>query len=115
MALSEFEIKKCEKAVSEFMHVRRPPPHIRNEIDLGYRIQNQSIELFEIRPVWDNPKEKAEYSFAKATYVKTQKIWKIYWLRANLKWYRYEPVPEVKTITDFLNVVDKDEYCCFFG
>ena len=48
MALSEFEIKKCEKELEAFMAVRRPPMHIRPELDLGYRIENQSIEIFEI-------------------------------------------------------------------
>ena len=46
MALSEFEIKKCEKAIAAFMEKRRPPAHIRKELDLGYRIKDQPIELF---------------------------------------------------------------------
>ena len=63
----------------------------------------------------DNPKEKTAIAFAKATYVKSKKIWKIYWQRADLKWHGYEPNPEVKQIEDFLSVVDQDEYGCFFG
>jgi uncharacterized membrane protein YsdA (DUF1294 family) len=50
MSLSEFELKKCEKAIAAFMSKRRPPPHIRQELDLGYRINGQSIEIFVIRP-----------------------------------------------------------------
>ncbi|HLF86213.1 MAG TPA: DUF3024 domain-containing protein [Nitrospiria bacterium] len=52
---------------------------------------------------------------AKATYVKTQRIWRIYWQRAHLKWHCYEPNPEVGTIEDFIALVDNDEYACFFG
>jgi hypothetical protein len=70
MALSEFEIKKVDKAVEKFMQKRRPPSHIRDKLDFGYRIKNQSIELFEIRPVWNNPEEKIEEAIAKATYQK---------------------------------------------
>lgn len=115
MALSEFETKKIEKEVSAFIEKRRPPPHIRNEVDLGYRIEGQSVEIFEIRPHWRHTGEKIEEPVAKATYVKTQKVWKVYWQRADLKWHRYDPAPEVETLQDFLGLVDHDEYACFFG
>ncbi len=115
MALSEFEIKKIEKEVGAFIEKRRPSPHIRGQVDLGYRVSGQSVEIFEIRPRWDDPEEKIEEAVAKATYVKTQKVWKVYWQRADLKWHRYDPDPEVKTLAEVLRLVDEDEYACFFG
>jgi len=60
MALSEFETKKIEKEVSAFVEKRRPPPHIRNEVDIGYRIEGQSVEIFKIRPHWRHPGKKIE-------------------------------------------------------
>jgi hypothetical protein len=48
-------------------------------------------ELFEIRPAFQSPKAKIEHGIAKATYVKSQDKRKVYWLRADLKWHRYEP------------------------
>ena len=74
MTFSEFEIKKIEKAAEQFMQKRRPPVHIRSQLDLAYKVKNQSVLIFEVRPVWNNPKEKMELPIAKATYVKTQKI-----------------------------------------
>lgn len=115
MALSEFEIRKCEKLLGEFIKKRRPPAHIRNELDLGYRIKGQSVEIFEIRPMWKNPDKKIEETVAKTTYVKTRKAWRVYWQRADLKWHRYEPAPEVASLEEFLETVDRDEYACFFG
>ncbi len=115
MAFSEIETKRCEKAIGAFMEKRRPAPHIRAELDLGYRINGQSVEIFEIRSYWRNPKEILEHSIAKTTYVKTQKVWKIYWQRADLKWHRYDPAPEADTLEEFFEVVDKDEHSCFFG
>jgi hypothetical protein len=115
MSLSEFEIKKIEKTVGEYVEKNRPPAHIRNELDWGYRIKGQSVEIFEIRPLWSNPEEKIEESVAKATYVKSQKIWKIYWQRADLKWHRYEPEPEVKHIEQFVALVERDDHACFWG
>jgi hypothetical protein len=58
--------------------VRRPPAHIRNELDLGYRISGQSVEIFEVRPQWDDPSQKMERPVAKATFVKTRNCWKIF-------------------------------------
>ena len=115
MALSEFELKKIEKAVTRYIDKNRPPPHIRHQVDLGYRISGQSVEIFEIRPFWINPQETVEGAIAKATYVKGQRIWKVYWQRADLKWHRYEPSPEVKTIEAFFELLEKDAYGCFFG
>lgn len=115
MALSELEIKRIEKAVEGFMDRRRPPPHIRPQLDFGYRIAGQSLELFEIRPRWDDPSETIEPAIAKATYVKRTGTWKVYWQRADLKWHRYDPDPEVDSVEEFLAVVEDDDYACFFG
>jgi hypothetical protein len=115
MALSEFEAKKYEKIMKDYVEEHRPPVHLRNEIDLSFRIKGQSVEIFEIRPLWSDKSKKIEESVAKATYVKNQKIWKVYWQRADLKWHRYDPHPETKTLEEFLDVVAKDEYCCFYG
>ena len=115
MALSEFETKRVEKAVLTFFERRRPPPHVRHELDIGYRITGQSLELFEIRPRWNNPKERMERPFAKATFVKTTDTWKVFWRRADLKWHGYEPASQVDSVEQFLTVVDEDKYACFFG
>jgi len=115
MTLSEFEQKKCEKIVREYVEKHRPPAHIRDEVDLSFRVKGQSVEIFEIRSMWNDPTEKVEEFVAKATYAKSRNIWKVFWQRADLKWHSYEPEPEVKTLEEFLDVVEKDEYSCFFG
>ena len=84
MPLSELERKRYEKAVSKFVEARRPPPEIRPKLDLGFRLEGQSVEIFEVRPGWRNPNEKMENSVAKATYVKRAEEWRVYWQRADL-------------------------------
>lgn len=115
MALSEFELKKIEKEVGVFLEAHRPPPHIRPELDIGFRVKEQSVEIFEIRPRWRHPGEKIEAPVAKATYVKSRKVWRVFWQRADLKWHRYDPHPEVPTLQKFLSLVGTDEHACFFG
>lgn len=115
MAFNDLDKKRIEKAFDAFLAKRRPPPHIRGDLDIGYRITGQSVEVLEIRPQWNDRSVIHHYPFAKATYVRTQNRWKIFWMRQTLKWQGYEPVPTVATIDEFLRVVDADEYGCFFG
>ena len=115
MAFNELDRKRIEKTLDRFIRAHRPPPHIRNELDLGFRLQGQSVELFEVRPVWDNPSQKMESPVAKATYVKTQNLWKIYWMRADLKWHSYPPAPHVLNIDELPALVAEDKHACFFG
>ncbi len=115
MALNDIERKRIENAVGEFVEKRRPALHIRPQLDIGFRVAEQSVEIFEIRPVWRNPSEKQECAVAKATYVRTQRVWKIFWQRADLKWHGYEPLPEVATIEAFLAAVGEDRHACFWG
>jgi hypothetical protein len=115
MSFSEFEQKRYEKIVGEFVEKRRPAPDIRNQVDLAFRIDKQSVEIFEIRARRNKPDEKFESPIAKATYVKTKDKWQIYWQRADLKWHRYDPMPEVNTIEEYIAIVEKDECSCFWG
>jgi len=116
MAFSEIELKRCEKIVDAYVQLRRPPPHIRKELDISFRIKGQSVELFEVRPTWrGKPGEITEHGIFKTTYVKRSDSWKIYWLRADLKWHGYEPDPEVATLEDALAVCERDQYACFYG
>jgi hypothetical protein len=51
VALAEIELARVARALDAFMEKRRPPPHIRQEVDLAFRVSGQSVEIFEIRPV----------------------------------------------------------------
>jgi hypothetical protein len=115
MAISEFEVKRCEREIEKFFGLRRPPAHLRSQLDFGYRIDVQSVELFEIRPNWRNPEKKMELPFAKATYVKKEQVWKIFWQRQDLKWHSYTPAPKVRHFEEFLSIVSEDKEACFFG
>lgn len=115
MAFSEFEIIKIEKELNEFLAQNRPSAHIRNEVDLAYRISGQTVEIFEIRPGFRNPKENVEIPIAKAKYIKTQKHWNVYWHMSDMKWHKYQPLPVVKTLKTFLQAVAEDKHACFFG
>ena len=115
MAVSEFETKRIEKIMEVCLEKIRPPVHIRNELDIVCRIENQSVELFEIRPAFQRPDQKIEQGIAKATYVKRTKEWRLYWMRADSKWHRYEPIPKVNSLEEFVQIIDEDAHGCFYG
>ncbi len=116
MAFTPLEHRAVTRALDAYLERARPPVEIRPQLDLGYRIDGQSIEIVEIRPRWRGaPGEMQEISVAKATYVRQYDHWRVYWMRADLKWHRYTPAETSPTIEHFLDVVEDDEYACFFG
>jgi hypothetical protein len=115
MALLEIERKRIEKVVGAYIEKRRPAPHIRPKLDIGFRVSGQSVEIFSIRPVWDEPNRKMEDPVAKATFVRGKALWRVFWMRADLKWHGYQPLPTVDSIELFLAAVEEDKHACFWG
>ena len=113
-----FDIKKSVdiiETMENYIAKVRPRPEIRQQLDLGYEIIDQSVILHEIRPVWKNPSESRTIGYAKATFVHDKNIWKVFWQRADLKWHSYTPQPTVGQLSDFLKIVDEDKHHCFKG
>ncbi len=107
---------RVQRAMDALMQQRRPPPHVRQKLDLGFRVTGQSVEIFEIRPAWRGPAdEKHESAVAKAAYVRTRGVWQVFWRRSDLKWHGYGPTPEVNSIDEFASLVADDVHACFFG
>ena len=115
LVLNAIEKQKIDKVVGEFVESRRPPLSMRAQVDLAYRLTGQSVELFEIRPVWQGNGETREDPIAKATFVRTRGIWQLYWQRADLKWHAYEPLPKARTLEEIVAEIDADPCCCFWG
>ncbi len=51
MPLAEFDEALAEVVVGDFVKRRRPPEELRDKVDLSFRIENQSVFIFEVRPV----------------------------------------------------------------
>jgi len=114
MALAEIELARIKKYVGSFC-ARRSPIHIRDKLSLEYLIKNQDVLIYERRPKWNDPTSTTESSVAKLRYVRKSNEWKLYWQRANMKWYAYEPFPSSNDLEKIVDVIDQDKYGCFFG
>jgi hypothetical protein len=113
MAFSAEELVKIQDVVGWYIERIRPQDEkIRKELDLAFRVEGHNVYLFEIRP--DMRGRIMTHDVAKTTYVRTENVWKIYWMRADLKWHAYEKT-NVKSINDFVKTVEADKYGCFWG
>lgn len=115
MAIDVLQTLEIIEVMENFLARKRPPQHIRNQLDIGYKIEDQSIIIFEIRPQWKKPEIILEHPMAKTTFVKTKNTWKVFWIRANLKWHNYSPKPTVSSLQEFTKLVEEDKHHCFWG
>lgn len=103
------------KLVERYIERMRPPLKIRDQVDIGYRKDGQAFEIFEIRPNWKDESRRVETPVAKAKYIKSRSVWRLYWQRANLKWDYYEPAGEMSTLSEVLEMIENDPHGCFWG
>lgn len=115
MPITPLQTLEIIEVMENFLSRIRPPEDIRDKLDIGYTIDNQSIIIFEIRPQWNKPEVIQEHPFAKTTFVKAKNCWKVFWMRANSNWYPYSPQPTVQNLPEFIQLVEEDKYHCFFG
>jgi len=115
MAFSEHERAANHAALKWFLARHQPPDHVRAQLDFGYAIVGQTVDLQEIRPDWRDKAVTRQRPFARIKYIRAQDEWRLYWKRADLKWHLYEPAPLHGSLQDALAVVDEDHHGCFFG
>lgn len=116
MAFTENEIARyLEEIETDLWAKRRPPLEIRDQVREGQRVEGQSVELFLVRPLWNDATREVEEPVAKATFVRSRGRWRVYWQRADQRWHPYDEKPEVGTLRAFLKLVDEDRFGCFWG
>jgi hypothetical protein len=114
MALSEIELKYVENTVGK-MCKRRSPAHVSDQLRTVYVVKGHDVTVYEERPRWNNPQEWTRSGIAKFKYIRKQSVWTLYWMRQDLKWHLYTPLPESTTIGRLVAEVDKDPHGAFFG
>jgi hypothetical protein len=113
-----FDVLKSTEIIElmeNYLSKVRPRPEIRNQVDIGYEIDDKSIILNEIRPFWDDPNRIITTGYAKATFDQKNNNWRVFWKSSDNKWHAYKPIPTVKELNDFLIIVDEDKNYCFKG
>ena len=105
-----------EATVKKYVESLRPDdPKIREQLDFGYSYDGKIFEIYEIRPVWNDPEKIQHLPFAKIRFYKSKQEWNLYWMRANGKWELYEPFPRSTHLEKIIQIIKEDNYGCFFG
>ena len=105
MASTELELKRIDKLVGAFCQ-NRVSERARTQLRYSYRVKGQDVILAE---------EWLTLDFAKAKYVISRKLWKLYWMRASGKWELYKPSGEHDWLEGVIETIENDQYGCFFG
>ena len=114
VAFTEIEIHKIRKLVGTLCQ-KRSPEHIRDKLRCEYRIQNQEVIIFEVRPRWNNPSEETWAPFAKLKFIRSKNHWRLFWQRADMKWHKYGPLDSSRSLAELVAEIDADTHGCFFG
>ena len=115
MAIPDSQLRACLSAVGDFLVKRRPPVHIREQLDFRADIKGSELVIVEVRPAFRDKTQTVEHPVEKAKWVGTRKLWRLFWMRADLKWHSYDPLPEAPDIKTLIGEVERDPHCCFFG
>ena len=114
MPLSEFEIKRVEKIVSQYCE-NKVPPHVRDQLQTTYKIIKNEVWIYEKRPIWNNPSKRGEFPVAKAKFTLKTKLWTLYWQDRNLRWHIYDRIEPSKQLEDIIKEIDNDPTGIFWG
>jgi hypothetical protein len=107
--------EQLEDVLNQFIDRIRPAEHIRPQLDVGGKVVGKTVEIFEIRPQWDNPKKVYRYPLARATWLKAKAAWKVCCQRDDHTWQEYSPKPLVASLDEFFDEVGRDRHGSFFG
>jgi len=105
-----------ESAIKQYVEsIRSEDQEIRAQLDYGYSYDGKITEIYEIRPLWNNPMKMQNIPSAKIRFYKSKQLWNLYWMRASGKWELYEPLSESTHLDKIIKVIREDRHDCFFG
>mgnify|MGYP000087728099 CR=1 FL=1 len=110
MAFDAAARQSIERDVAAHVAPIPPPALCRDQFDIGYRIHEQSVEIFAVRP-----RIRQHYPVAKTTYIRTRDVWRLYWRKHDGTWHGYAPLPEASDLARVLQEVDTDPLGRFWG
>lgn len=92
-----------------------PDPAVRARLRIDYRFEGPAVVLFESRPRVLEPEAWREDPVAKFRYVVSRRVWQLFCLHRDLKWHRYERLPESGSLAELAEEVRRDPSGIFWG
>lgn len=114
MTLSTTERVSLEAILAHYCE-KRVPSHVRDKVQMSFRIEGNIVTLFEKRVYFQDHSRWIEHPVARFRYVKVRNKWELYWLDRNSRWHLYDNVRPNRSIEPLLAEVDKDPTGIFWG
>jgi hypothetical protein len=114
VAFSELELKRIDRTVGDLCRRCSPPQHA-DELRTVYEVEGHSVSVYEERPPWRGEGEWTRLGVARFRFYRSRGEWQLYWMRADLRWHRYEPHEMPTDLASLVAAVEADEYGAFFG
>lgn len=114
MAFSEMDLKRIEQTVGAFCD-KCSPVELKDKLRLVYVGKGHEVIIAERRPRWDNQTEWTESTVAKLKFIRSAGKWRLYWMRADMKWHEYPGLSSSRRLDDLVQEIDADPLACFFG
>lgn len=114
MAFDELELKRIKQGVGSFSP-KHSPAHLKDKLRLEYAVKGHDVVIVERRPQWDNESEWTETPVAKLKFIRSANKWRLYWMRADMKWHEYQGLSSSHRLDDLVQEIDADPLAGFFG
>ena len=114
MPISSFERRRVSKLLNGYCD-QRVPLQIRNELELRFRFEGNSVVLYERRPAWNRLGEWTESAVAKFRYFVGRQEWVLYWRDRYGRWKQYDLIGPSRVFEDFLSEIDEDPTGIFWS
>ena len=114
MPISSFEQRRVSKILALYCD-KRVPPHVRDQLELRFRFEGNSVVLYERRPSLARSGEWVEPEVAKFRFFVGRQEWVLYWQNRYLEWKRYDLIGPSRRFEDLLAEVNADPTAIFWG
>jgi hypothetical protein len=114
MAFSEIELKNIDNKVGALCRWRSPA-RIKDKLYFEYEVIRHDVIIWERRPRYNDPSIWTKSAVAKLKYDRTNRRWKLYWMRSDMKWHLYDPSSSTGDLDLLVDEVDRDPHGAFFG
>jgi len=96
---------------------KRVPPHVRDKVQLSFRIEGNIVTLFEKRAAFRDPSRWIDIGVARFHYYKNRNQWVLYWRDSKRRqgWHLYDEIKPNRSIEPLLAEVDRDPTGIFWG
>ena len=95
----------------------RVPEHARDEVRVDVEEDRQAVTIVKCRPPWreDYGPEWTRSPIARLRYVRSTRLWTLYYRRHTGRWERYPLLPSTRRLDELLGEIDQDPICIFWG